>query len=228
MVCEHLNTSNQLRVGLRGLGIEHVFTPANMNGISQLAGSKFTHVFFDLGRMEPETLSFARKILEIDADVTLIAVATEPQVDHIFRLLQVGARGCLVVPFSNQTLEQVFIQATTNVRISEAVFQSKNRNIPLAEGVINSLDRLASAMANVRNTAATAGALPQLLSEFRETTQTAFTHCEGSKEMLREAIIDTCISRASGKPRRLRKIRDYLQEQRKKTLSREKLKRASA
>ncbi len=218
VVCEHIGTSNQLRVGLRGLGIEHVFTPANMSGISKLTERKFTHVFFDLGRMEPETLSFARKILEIDAEVTLIAVATEPRVDQIFRLLQVGARGCLVVPFSNAALEQVFNQATTNVRISEAVFQSKNRNVPLAEGVINSLDRLASAMANVRNTAATAGALPQLLAEFRKTTATAFNHCEDSEDKLREVIIDTCVSRASGKARRLRKIRDFLQEQRDRTV----------
>lgn len=218
VVCEHLATSNQLRMGLRTLGVEHVFTPANMKAVSHLGSSKFTHVFFDLGRPDPETLSFARKILEIDSEVTLIGVAAEPRIEHIFRLLQVGARGCLVVPFSNESLEQVFNHATANVRISEAVFQSKNRNVPLAEGIVNSLDRLASAMSNVRHTAATAGALPQLLAELRETTKTAFAHCERSPEHLREAIVDTCLNRASGKPRRLRKIREYLQEHRRRTV----------
>lgn len=214
VVCNEQILSNQLRQSLLRLGIRHITTPSHTVGVTEVKQTRFTHVFFDLYNADMPTVSFVEKILELDPDTTVIAVTLQPQIDDIFKLLRAGTRGFLVYPFSPETLEEVFITATSKIRVSEAIFHSDERNVPLAESVLNSLDRLCSAISTSRNKLGLRDHLDHMMSEFRESAELGARYSQGGHDAFLETIVDTCVNRANNGPRRLKKIREHLRQQR--------------
>lgn len=85
------------------------------------------------------TKDFLARILEMDKSVIAIPSSNDPNIDEVFDLLVMGARGYLVKPFTVETVEIGLAMATKGEPMSEAVLNAKDCNEALVAIMMGSL-----------------------------------------------------------------------------------------
>lgn len=209
------NTTTQLRQTLLSLGFRHIINANNhYNGIERVRERTFDLIFFEAASSNIGAIEFVQTVKKLDEKTLLIAVSAEPRVDDVFGLLREGARHYLVLPFNVDAVEKVLHSAQEGPPFSDGVLNAKDRNVALAAVVMNSLDMLASGMRQARKFQSAKDELADRQRQYEEALELANMFCEGNHENLKNALIETCISRASKPSTRLGRTRRRLQKQR--------------
>jgi DNA-binding NarL/FixJ family response regulator len=201
------------RTYLSSLGFGKVVdAPDHLAGLAKLEGMPITHIIFDAKQTTTTARDFLMKALEFDPHIVSIPSSSNPTVDDIFNLLIIGARGYLVKPFTEYSLDDALVLATKGDPISESILFAKNRNEALVSLVLGSLDRLATVRRQAEQFETARRELPRRDSAFRKSAEIARTFAEGGIEQLLEAMINFCEERANGPATRLGRIREKLRD----------------
>ncbi len=215
VACANGNVNNQLRQTLKSLGFAQISTaPSHVVGMERAKTRDFTHVFFDAGSTDMPSADFVRQMLELDDEMIMVAVSTEPRVDDVFGLLSAGARGFLVLPFAANAVEEVLVQASEGPPLSEAVLNAPDRNSALVGVVLNSLYRVSVLMRQAREFPSAARELERARQGLKQSVEMAKIFCDGGDEILIDQFVEACISRANTASTRLGRTRKRLKKQR--------------
>lgn len=205
------NDRNNLRTTLKSLGYGGFSdAPNHMVALERLNDRKFTHIIFEAKKTNMPTKDFLQKVLEGDNTITCIPSSYEPNVDDVFDLLIMGAKGYLCKPFTMDTIEQALVQATKGEPIADAVLQAKDRNEALVAIVMSSLDKAAILMRQSLQFETAKRELPKALAVMRRSADLARTFCKGGEQGLIDAMERFCIERSKGPATRLGRLRKRL------------------
>ena len=123
------NDRSNFRNCIRDLGFGTVTdVPNHAQGLERLQERAVTHIIFDAKPTNMPTVGFVEKALEQDSNLILIPASLEPNVDAVFDMLILGARGYLVKPFNLDSVENAIVSASKGEPIANAVRQAKDRN----------------------------------------------------------------------------------------------------
>lgn len=182
--------------------------------LDRLKERKFQFVFFEAGNTQMSSHEFVRLARNLDPEMIMVAISSEPRVDDVFGLLREGARHYLVPPFNASSVESVLASAMTGPPLSYQVLFAPDRNSALAWAVLNSLDQLAASLCHAKHYRSAQLEIPHKRRQLVEVFEIATTFCEGDIDDLRGKIIDNCIARANTAATRLGRTRIKLKDQR--------------
>lgn len=205
-----LERSN-LRSALKSLGFQNLSeAPTHLAALEKFNERKFTHIIFEAKKTNMPTKEFLTKVFEMAPEAVAIPTSNEPNVDDVFELLIVGARGYLVKPFTVDSVDQAVIQATKGEPIAEAVLQAKDRNEALVAIMISSLDKTATLLRQAQQFETAKRELPKSMAMMRRSSELAKTFAKGGDAGLLEALERLCIERSKGPATRLGRLRKRL------------------
>jgi len=202
---------NNLRTCLKSLGYGGLSdAPNHAAALERMNDRKFTHILFEAKKTTMPSIEFLRKVFEGNEDVVAIPSSYEPNVDDVFDLLILGAKGYLVKPFTIDTVEQAIVAATKGEPISDAVLQAKDRNEALVAIMMSSLDKAALLQRQAEQFETAKRELPRALGVMRRSADLARTFAKGGEMALIEAMEKFCIERSKGPATRLGRLRKRL------------------
>ncbi|NDC36789.1 MAG: response regulator [Proteobacteria bacterium] len=206
---------NNLRTAIKSLGYAGISdAPNHAAALERLQQRKFTHVVFDAKKTNMPPRDFLVKVLEMDKEVVAIPSSFEPNVDDVFDLLIVGARGYLCKPFTADTVEASIVMATKGEPIADVVLQAKDRNEALVAIMMTSLDKTATILRQSQQFETAKREIPRSFATLRRAAELARTFSKGGDEGLIEALEKFCIERGKGPATRLGRLRKRLQSTR--------------
>lgn len=197
-----------LRQALQHMGIPIVSdSQDHALALQKIKQRSFSHVIFEAKKTNMPSRDFLLSVLEYDDRIIAIPSSFEPTVDDVFGLLVVGARGYLVKPFTDASVEDAFIMATKGEPLSESILYAKDRNQALASLVMTALDRLATVTRQAEQFETAQRELPRARSSLGRAVAIAKTFCKGGDSYLFEALLEFCLERSSGPASRLGRVR---------------------
>jgi len=207
---DSMDRSN-LRTALKSLGFTQMTeAPNHMSAIEKFQERKITHIIFEAKKTNMPTKDFLQRIFEMDSEVVALPASNEPNVDDVFELLIMGARGYLVKPFTIETVDQAVIQASKGEPIADAVLQARDRNEALVALMITSLDKTATLMRQAQQFETAKRELPKARAMMARSSELAKTFAKGGDAGLIEALERFCIERSKGPATRLGRLRKRL------------------
>ena len=202
---------NNFRTCLRQLGYGGIAdAPNHTTALERLGERHITHVIFEAKKTTMPAKEFLQKILEFSANLVCLPSSYEPNVDDVFDLLVMGAKGYLCKPFTVDTVEQAITNATKGEPMSAAVLQAKDRNEALVAIMMGSLDKTAMIMRQAQKFDTAKRELPRAMNSLRRSAELAKTFCKGGEDGLVEALEKFCIDRSKGPATRLGRLRKKL------------------
>lgn len=208
---------NQMRSLLRNLGFGGIGdAPSHLAGLEKLDHRKFTHIIFDAKETNMPPKEFLSKILEIDKSIICIPASFEPNVDDVFDLLAMGAKGYLCKPFTLDSVEASIDNATKGEPMSEAVLGAKDRNEALIAIMMQCLDKTANVLRQAQQFETAKREVPKAIAAFRRAATLAHTFCQNGEEGLLESLQKFCIERSKGPATRLGRLRKRLKTRQKR------------
>lgn len=206
---------NNLRAAIKTLGYGGVSdAPNHAVALERMAQRKFTHIIFDAKKTNMPTKDFLCKVLEMDRETIAIPSSFEPNVDDVFDLLIVGAKGYLCKPFTADTVEASIVMATKGEPIADAVLQAKDRNEALVAIMMGSLDKAATILRQAQQFETAKREIPRAFATLRRSADLAKTFAKDGEQGLIEALERFCIERGKGPATRLGRLRRRLQTNR--------------
>src|SRR5690606_13785898 len=127
---------------------------------------------------------FVVKALEYDENIILIPTSHEPNVDDVFELLVLGAKGYLCEPFTADSVERAIANATKGEPIAESVKMAKDRNEALVAIMMGGLDRVATVLRQATKFDTAKREIPRMMHAFRGSTELAKTFAKGGEDAL--------------------------------------------
>ncbi|RME61644.1 MAG: DNA-binding response regulator [Candidatus Dadabacteria bacterium] len=204
-------TRSSLRTSARNMGIGVITdVPNHVAGIEKLRERPITHVIFDARETNMPPKEFIQKALDFDETLTLIPSSFDPNVDDVFDMLIMGARGYLVKPFTVDTVEEAIVSATKGEPISDAVKQAKDRNEALSAVVMSALDRAASIFRQAQKFETAKRELSKAFMGLKRAVELGHMFAKGGEEGLLETFSRLCIERSRGPASRLGRLRKKL------------------
>jgi DNA-binding NarL/FixJ family response regulator len=182
--------------------------------LQKVMARQFTHVVFEAKKTNMPARDFLQGLLDYDENIVALPSSYEPTVDDVFGLLILGARGYVVKPFTEESLEDAIVQATKGDPVSDSILFAKDRNEALASLVMTALDKVTTVMRQAQQFETARRELPKAKAVFMRSTDIAKTFCKGSQHELLDAMIDFCIERASGPATRLGRLRKRFESKR--------------
>ena len=202
---------NNMRSALKALGYGGLSdAPNHALALERLGERKFTHIIFEAKKTNMPPKEFLQRVFEGDTSTVCIPSSYEPNVDDVFDLLIMGAKGYLVKPFTIDTVESAIVMATKGEPISDAVLQAKDRNEALVAIMMSSLDKLATLMRQAEQFETAKREVPRATNVFRRSADLAKTFAKGGDEALLDAMERFCIERGKGPATRLGRLRKRL------------------
>jgi DNA-binding NarL/FixJ family response regulator len=202
---------NNLRTAVKALGYGGISdVPNHLAAIEKLAGRHFTHILFEAKKTNMPPKEFLQKALEADSQTIAIPSSCEPNVDDVFDLLIMGARGYLCKPFTSETIEAAIVMATKGDPISDAVLNAKDRNEALVAIMMSSLDKAAVILRQASQFETAKREIPKAMATLRRSAELAKTFAKGGDNGLIEAMEKFCIERSKGPATRLGRLRKRL------------------
>jgi len=200
-----------MRSALRSCGFGG-YTDANSHlaAFEKMQERRITHIIFDAKKTNMPPTEFVSKALEYDENVVLIPSSTDPNLDDVFNLLVLGARGYLCKPFTADSVEAAITNATKGEPIAESVKMAKDRNEALVAIMMGGLDRIATVLRQATKFDTAKREIPRKMQAFRGSTELARTFAKGGDDALVEAIEKFCIERSNGPATRLGRLRKKL------------------
>jgi len=206
---------NHFRTALKSLGFGGMSdVSTHINALEKLQQRQFSHIIFDAKPSNMPVKDFVRKVIEGNPKVIMIPASFEPDVDDVFELLILGARGYLVKPFTIESLDLAVVNATKGEPIAEVVLNAKDRNEALVAILMQSLDLVATVMRQAQQFETAQRELPRVMATFRRSSDLAKTFSKGGPEGLLEALEKFCIERSQGPATRLGRLRKRLRSKR--------------
>jgi DNA-binding NarL/FixJ family response regulator len=206
---------NNFRTALKSLGYGGMSdVPNHASALEKIQERKFTHVIFDSKKTNMPPKEFLQKVLQYDKATIAIPASTEPNVDDVFDLLIMGARGYLVKPFTMDTVEQAIVMATKGEPMADAVLNAKDRNEALVAILMSSLDKAATVMRQAFQFETARRDVPKAIGTLRRSADLAKTFCKGGNDGLIEAIEKFCLERSKGPATKLGRLRKRLKNTR--------------
>jgi DNA-binding NarL/FixJ family response regulator len=213
----------QLRPTLASLGYAKVAVATHTNqALDKMKERRFNLVFFDSRKgTSVHAEEIIKQVVRANAEEYAIAVSTQPQVDDLFGLLKLGARGYLVTPFTPDSVDTVIERAFVAPPFCDAIFEAADRNSALAAGVINNLDRLAAVMRHAREFFSAKKDSLIYSAELHASADLAAMFCENhDHNKLREAYFELCLRRGDGPATRIGRLRVQLKKEKEERMAR--------
>ena len=202
---------NNLRTCLKTLGFGGLSDAPNTSAaLEKMNERKFTHLIFEAKKSTMPAIEFLKKVLEGSEDIVAIPSSYEPNVDDVFDLLILGAKGYLCKPFTIDTVDQAIVAASKGDPLSDAVLQAKDRNEALVAIVMSSLDKTALLVRQAEQFETAKRELPRAMNSLRRAADLAKTFAKGGDMALIEAMERFCIERSKGPATRLGRLRKRL------------------
>lgn len=209
------NDRNNMRSAVKSLGYGGVSdAPNHAAALERIQQRRFSHVVFDARKTNMPPREFLQKVLTLDAATICIPSSYQPNVDDVFDLLMIGARGYLVKPFNADTVEQAILMATKGDPIADAVLTAKDRNEALVAIMMSSLDKTSTILRQAAQFETAKREIPRSLATFRRSAELARTFAKGGDDGLIEALEKFCIERSKGPATRLGRLRKRLKSNR--------------
>lgn len=213
VVDSDLGTRNQIRQALNSLGYSSFSeAPNHAVALQKLVERQVTHVIFEAKKTNMPVADFLTAVLSCDERIIALPTSFEPSVDDVFNLLIIGARGYIVKPFTQDSLDEAIIMATKGEAISDAILFAKDRNEALVSLIMTALDKLAVTLKQARNFETAKRELPRRVMNFKRATEIAKMFAQGGRPQLVQAMLDFCIERSNGPATRLGRLRKRLGE----------------
>lgn len=184
--------------------------PNHAMALEKLQERRVTHILFDAKKTNMPPNEFLHKVLEMDKNIVAIPASYDPNIDDVFDLLIMGARGYLVKPFTTDSLEQSIVMATKGDPMPDVVLNAKDRNEALVAILMSSLDKTATVMRQAYQFETAKREIPRALSGLRRSAELARTFCKGGADGLIESMEKFCIERSKGPATRLGRLRKRL------------------
>lgn len=202
-------------MSLASLGYSSIVTCSDhVFGLRTLEKEHITHIIFNATKTNMPVLSFAEQALEMVPSLILIPSSYDPRVDDVWGLMQRGATGYLVKPFTADSLDHSVVMATVGEKVADVVLQSKERNKAFAELIASRLDLLATAERQFQSDLCTPTNVEFFRDRLKESVNFGQTFGQGQEDELVEALIEIFLARAAGPASRLGRIRDRLKGKR--------------
>ncbi len=205
------NDRNNLRTCLKSLGYGGISdAPTHAAALDKMNERRFTHVIFEAKKTNMPPMEFLKKVFEANDSIVALPSSYEPNVDDVFDLLILGAKGYLVKPFTIDTVEQAVVHASKGEPIADAVLKAKDRNEALVAILMTSLDKAALLQRQAEQFETAKRELPRALNVLRRSAELAKTFAKGGEMALIEAMERFCIERSQGPASRLGRLRKRL------------------
>jgi DNA-binding NtrC family response regulator len=202
---------NNMKSALKMLGYGGLSdVSSHAAAFDKLEQRSFSHVLFDAKETNMPPKEFLKRLLEMEVSVVAIPCSSNPQIDDVFNMLIMGARGFLVKPFTTDTVENAIVMATKGEPISDLVLQAKDRNEALVAIMMSGLDKAATILRQSTQFDTAKREIPKVMSNFRNAAELAKTFAKGGDEGLLEAMERFCIERSKGPATRLGRLRKRL------------------
>jgi DNA-binding NarL/FixJ family response regulator len=202
---------NNMRTCIKSLGFGGISDAPNHGAaLEKMNERRYTHVIFEAKKSNMPAKEFLSKVFEGNSDIIALPSSSEPNVDDVFDLLILGAKGYLVKPFTIDTVDQAILSATKGEPISDAVLHAKDRNEALVAILLSSLDKAALLQRQSEKFETAKRELPRALAVMRRSADLAKTFAKGGEMALLEAMERFCIDRSQGPASRLGRLRKKL------------------
>jgi two-component system chemotaxis response regulator CheY len=195
LVVDHEESiGNLLRSAMRTFGfVEVVGVNDHYAGLKKFFERRFTHVLFDARNSEMPAQEFLHKVLEIEEEIVAIPTSYDPTIDRVFELLQKGARGFLVKPFTQGSLEEAVVLGTKGDPIPDEILHAPNRNQALASLALTALDSLAVIMRQAREYETAQLEICRTKQQFERAVQMGRLFSAGGDEELMLAYVERAL-----------------------------------
>jgi DNA-binding NarL/FixJ family response regulator len=204
-----------MRTALKNLGFGGIAdAPTHAAALETMQERPVTHIIFDAKKTNMPPSEFVPKVLEMDPKVIMIPTSFEPNVDDVFELLCLGARGYVVKPFTADTVDCAIAAATKGDPIAEGVKNAKDRNEALVAILMGSLDKVANIMRQSRQFETAKREIPKAMKAFKGSAEIASMFAKDGAEGLIIAIEKFCLERSQGPATRLGRLRKRLKTNR--------------
>jgi DNA-binding NtrC family response regulator len=205
------NDRSNFRNTIRDLGFGTITdVPNHAQGLERIRERAVTHIIFDARSTNMPTVEFVEKALEQDSNLILIPASWEPNVDAVFDMLILGARGYLVKPFTVDSVENAIVSASKGEPIADAVRQAKDRNEALVAIMMSSLDKTATVLRQAQKFETAKREVPRCMSAFRRASELARMFARDGDDGLMESLEKFCLERSQGPASRLGRLRKRL------------------
>jgi DNA-binding NarL/FixJ family response regulator len=206
------------RQTLANAGFRNIFeAPSHAAALQRIEQQPISHVIFDARKTNMPAKEFLLKTMAYSDQIVTIPASFEPTIDDVFDLLVVGARGYIVRPFTQESLDDAIAMATKGEAISESVLHAKNRNEALASLIMSSFDKLAIIMRQSKKFDTAQAEIPKRIMGFKRAIDIGKTFAQGGSEALVEAIIEFTLEHAEGPASHLGRLRKRLESKKSKS-----------
>jgi two-component system chemotaxis response regulator CheY len=192
-------------------------TDTYLNALERFRERRFTHVLFSTADSSMPGPAFVTKLLEYDPRIVAVPCSRDPRTEQVFELLQAGARGFIVKPFTPEMLDLGISHATNGEPISDVVLQARDRNEAFAALIAGCLDRLAVALRQGRQYDGAKREAARLQEALQNTVRLANMFCQGGPERFSKDLETFMIKIGGGPASRLGRLRRKLKTQRKQS-----------
>lgn len=205
------NDRNNMRMTIKTLGYGNFTDAANhAQALEKIQERRVSHVIFEAKKTNMPAKEFLAKLLEIDSNIVAIPSSYEPNVDDVFDLLIMGAKGYVVKPFTSDTLEAAIVMATKGEPIADAVLHAKDRNEALIALVMSSLDKTATILRQANQFETAKREIPRSIARMRRAAELCKTFAKGGDAGMLDALEQFCIERSKGPASKLGRLRKRL------------------
>ena len=184
--------------------------PNHSTALERMAERKFTHIIFDAKKTTMPSNEFLQKVFEMDDSIVAMPSSFEPNVDDVFGLLILGAKGYIVKPFTVDTLDRAIIQASKGEPMADAVLKAKDRNEALVAIMMSSLDKAATILRQANQFETAKREIPRALARLHRSAELAKTFAKDGETGLLTAMETFCIERSKGPASKLGRLRKRL------------------
>lgn len=203
-----ITVRNSIKQLLMGLGFGATSDAADYAmALQKLEQRHFTHIIFDAKSNNMPASEFLNKVLDYDEDLIAIAASSEPSLDDVFDLLVIGAKGYLVKPCNEQSVEDAIIMATKAEPISDAILHAKDRNEALVSLIMTNIDRVATILRQSRQFETAKLELNKARMSFKRSVDIGRQFAKGGEEKLLEKILEFALDRSTGPATKLGRAR---------------------
>lgn len=205
------NERQNIRTALKTLGFgQFTDAPNHAVALEKLAERPCSHIIFDAKKSNMTAKEFLAKAFEMAPRVVAIPSSFQPNVDDVFDLLIMGAKGYLVKPFTVSSLDCAITNATKGEPMAQAVLQAKDRNEALVAIMMTSLDKVATILRQAQKFETAKREIPRAMRGLQTSAELAKTFAKNGNEGLIEAMEKFCIERSKGPATRLGRLRQRL------------------
>ena len=182
--------------------------------LKMVYGRNYSHIIFTAQKTSITARDFISKAHEVDPKAIPVVTSWDPQVDEVFDLLRLGARGFIVKPFSIQSLDAAILFATKGDPFSQVILEAQDRNEAFSALLAATLDKLADTCAHSRKLSAPGAVIKHYQHEFSSVSRLARCFAKGGEEALLKRMVDFFVNLAEGPATRLGRLRKRLADKR--------------